>query len=165
MEYLKKQLSFLEQAVAEGHEVDDIAPLKVYPQRRFARIVSDLLPSLGTVLEVGCGGSICLHEISRAGFLGTGLDCDPVAEEYFEFLAGHYNSGARFVQGDAFALPFPDTNFDLVYSVGMIEHFSTEEQLRLVKEMWRVTRQDLILAIPNYDSASVFNHLLHHGDE
>jgi SAM-dependent methyltransferase len=44
----------------------------------------------------------------------------------------------HFVRGDAFQLPFPDEQFDLVFSTGLLEHFSNPAIL--MREMIRTLR-------------------------
>jgi ubiquinone/menaquinone biosynthesis C-methylase UbiE len=45
---------------------------------------------------------------------------------------------ARWVQGNAFALPFHDESFELVYSFRFIRHFRREDRARLYGEIRRV---------------------------
>ncbi len=52
---------------------------------------------------------------------------------------------ARYVQGDALALPFEDRSFDVVFSNAVIEHVGgEEEQRRFVAEALRVSRRAFI---------------------
>jgi SAM-dependent methyltransferase len=57
--------------------------------------------------------------------------------------------GVRYVQGDACALPFPDGEFDLVFSNAVIEHVGgRDRQRRLVSEAIRVGRR-VFITTPN----------------
>ena len=52
---------------------------------------------------------------------------------------------ARYVQGDALALPFEDGEFDVVFSNAVIEHVGgAEEQRRFVDEALRVGRRAFV---------------------
>ncbi len=89
------------------------------------------------VLEVGCGrGSLSCY-FADAGFDCTLLDLSPAVLEVARSLFSRHQLEARFVAGDAEALPFGDESFDLVFSIGLLEHFSdprqaVEEQLRVL---------------------------------
>jgi SAM-dependent methyltransferase len=57
--------------------------------------------------------------------------------------------GIRYVQGDACALPFPDGEFDIVFSNAVIEHVGGPvRQRRLVSEAIRVGRR-VFITTPN----------------
>lgn len=80
------------------------------------------------VLEVGCGRSAWLPFLAlRLGCRVAGIDIEPHAAELARAnLAG---AGARgeIVCGDAFALTAPpdlSQKFDLVYSMGVLEHYA-----------------------------------------
>jgi ubiquinone/menaquinone biosynthesis C-methylase UbiE len=49
------------------------------------------------------------------------------------------------VVGDALELPFPDGTFDVVMSSLFFHHLSNENCVRALREMWRVTRQRILV--------------------
>jgi len=53
----------------------------------------------------------------------------------------------RAVGGDAFALPFPDASFDVVFHQGLLEHFRQAEAERLLRENIRVLKTNGILIV------------------
>jgi len=57
----------------------------------------------------------------------------------------------NFIISDALHLPLKDNSFDLVYSLGLLEHFSKEKRIELLKEHSRVLKNKgfIILSIPN----------------
>lgn len=88
------------------------------------------------VLEVGCGrGSIGAY-FADAGFDTTLLDISPDAIEVARNLFAHHGLKARFDTGDALSLPYPDGSFDVVVSIGLLEHF--EDVNSVIKEQVRV---------------------------
>jgi ubiquinone/menaquinone biosynthesis C-methylase UbiE len=88
-------------------------------------------------LEVGCGrGSISAY-FSDAGYECTLVDISQhvvqIAQKIFE------NNALRgtFVVGDVRSLPFPDSSFDIIVSIGLLEHFESitlpiKEQIRIL---------------------------------
>lgn len=87
-------------------------------------------------LEIGCGrGSLSCY-FSAAGHDCTLLDISPsiieAAQEIF-----HINQlKAKFVVADAYNLPFPGQSFDIVFSIGLLEHFIDAE--KIIEEQIRV---------------------------
>lgn len=101
------------------------------------------------VLEVGCGRGMTLLEFSRCGAQVSGLDYAPSALAICHSLQQQLGMPqAWLVNGDAENLPFPDDYFDLVYSVGVMEHFP--DPTRAFQEQFRVVRPRglLIVQVP-----------------
>ncbi len=79
------------------------------------------------VLEVGCGrGSLSCY-FSNAGYRCTLLDVSQsvinIAKNIFELN----NLKAAFEVGDANCLPFEAKSLDIVFSIGLLEHFENIE--------------------------------------
>lgn len=88
-------------------------------------------------LEVGCGrGTISMY-FADAGFRSTCLDTSAVALSTGRRVFSEHDLSAEFVVGDALALPFPDQTFDVIVSIGLLEHFKDvrgllSEQVRVL---------------------------------
>ena len=54
--------------------------------------------------------------------------------------------------GDAKALPYLDNTFSLVFSEGVVEHWVSEERLKYLREMVRVSRECVAVAAPSAES-------------
>jgi ubiquinone/menaquinone biosynthesis C-methylase UbiE len=95
------------------------------------------------VLEVGCSNGRWLRWFCREyNCEGYGVDSN---------AAGFKKKDMNFMVGDAFKLPYQDTVFDAVFSLGLIEHFKKHERFLLLKEQTRVLKNNgfLICEIPN----------------
>lgn len=103
------------------------------------------MPKGGTknVLEVGCSNGRWLRWFCKEySCEGYGVDNN---------AAGFRKRDMNFLVGDAFKLPYQDNIFDVVFSLGLIEHFKKHERFLLLKEQTRVLRNNgfLICEIPN----------------
>ena len=88
------------------------------------------------VLEVGCGRGSMSAYFADAGYDSTLLDISPhVVETAYEVFARH-GLKARFSVGDALSLPYDDNSFDIVFSIGLLEHFEDIEAV--IREQARV---------------------------
>ena len=94
--------------------------------------VAELTRGLRT-LDVGCGEGW----IEALNPEVVGLDFSAVALE-----RARENGAVHLVQGSAMDLPFEDGSFDLVVSLGCLEHFS--DPVRALSEMGRVSRMQLL---------------------
>lgn len=92
----------------------------------------------GRALEVGCGRGSMAGYFAHAGFETHLLDSSPEAIACAERNFAADRMPAHFHVGDALALPFSDGSFDVVVSIGLLEHF--EDIRRPVTEQLRVLR-------------------------
>lgn len=89
-------------------------------------------------LEVGSGSGRLSALLARQGHQLTCLDYTSEALQAARRNFAATNVQGRFVQGDAFMLPFATGVFDAVFSTGLLEHFA--DPLPVVAEMVRVLR-------------------------
>jgi len=95
------------------------------------------------VLEVGCGrGSLSCY-FSDAGYDCTLVDLSSNVISIAKKIFSKNKLEAKFFVGDANNLDFPDNSFDIVYSIGLLEHFDSidaplVEQIRVLDNggMW-----------------------------
>jgi ubiquinone/menaquinone biosynthesis C-methylase UbiE len=88
------------------------------------------------VLEVGCGrGSLSCY-FSDNGYETTLLDYSAPVLEVAKAIFSSHGLVAKFVQGDALALPFADNSFDMTFSIGLLEHFDPFE--KVIEEQTRI---------------------------
>jgi len=113
-----------------------------------------------SMLEAGCGSA------GSSYFIAASL---PVSEIRLSDVSEHALAFAKQIQPEglsaqvefalesAFELQVPDNSFDLVWNVGVIEHYVENELIDMVKEMLRVTRVGgyTVVAIPNRNSIAV----------
>ena len=100
------------------------------------------------VLDVGCGlGGAARHLANEFGCHVTGLD---LSAEYCRVAADltrrlGLGSLVSFQQGDAVALPFPDSSFDIIWT----QHtaMNIPDKARFYREVWRVLRPKGRLAL------------------
>jgi SAM-dependent methyltransferase len=97
------------------------------------------------VLDVGCGAGLLLNNLEKAyGVYGVGIDV--VSTKNIKL----------FVNTSAQQLPFIDQSFDILYSLGVIEHLTKTENA--VTEAYRVLRKNgqVYFTVPNQFSLHSF---------
>lgn len=117
-------------------------------KRNYREILQENLHHLNlapgsAVLDVGCGtGAFCavLHDF---GFQVTGID--PAGRMLDTAKKHNRNTDIQFMQGSVLAgLPFAENAFDCVLASYVAHGFKRKERLIMYREMWRVSR-NLIL--------------------
>lgn len=92
------------------------------------------------VLEVGVGLGTDFVQFARAGAVLSGIDLTPAAVDAVRRRLRQESLTAQVELGDAEELPFPEGQFDLVYSYGVLHH--TPDTERALLEVRRVLRPD-----------------------
>ena len=92
------------------------------------------------ILDIGCG----LGNFS--GVTGgdyTGIDAN---QSFIKFANRHYrNANKKFMVMDAKKLQFKDKFFDKSIFISMLHHFSDKESEKILKEIQRVTKKQLLV--------------------
>lgn len=105
------------------------------------------------LLEVGGGMGTDLAQFAKHGAFVTDLDLSKghlcLAAENFQ----HRGLSGEFKFGDAENMPFPNHNFDVIYSNGVIHHSPNTEQI--VREMYRVLKPGGSIKIMVYAENSI----------
>ncbi len=92
----------------------------------------------GKCLEVGCGRGSISSYFADAGWDTTLLDWSPAALEIAKKIFKTNRHQGFFVAGDTNYLPFKNEQFDVVVSIGLLEHF--DNVCHPVQEHWRVLK-------------------------
>jgi len=110
------------------------------------------VPPESRILEIGVGVGHVLSEVCRrARCWGVGVDVLPSAMEASRRTAKAARVAVDLALGSGFALPFGDGSFDVVFSLGVIEHFEEARSLAMLREHARVCRAGgrVIVSTPN----------------
>jgi len=91
------------------------------------------------VLEVGCGRGSMSAYFAYNGYYCTLLDSSKSVIDTAKDIFKRHNLSAGFNVGDALNLPYNDGSFDLVFSIGLLEHFKDiavplSEQIRVLDQ-------------------------------
>jgi ubiquinone/menaquinone biosynthesis C-methylase UbiE len=106
-----------------------------------AALARRFFPLGASVLDVGAGGGRTAIALAQQGYDVTGLDLSSSMIEQARAEAVRANVGARFVEGDAVAMPFEDASFDgALFAGNGIGHLELDGMRRCARELARVLR-------------------------
>jgi SAM-dependent methyltransferase len=109
-------------AYYERHAAEYAAATTPISMAAFTSRFAALLPSLASVLDVGCGSGRDLRALSVLGLTCTGLDLSPM----LACRAAQY-SGCPVIIGDIRALPLRDETFMGVWASASLLHLPRDE--------------------------------------
>jgi len=92
------------------------------------------------LLDIGCNWGRWTIAAARAGYRPIGIDPSFEAIVAARRIAGQLGSEARYLVADARRLPFPDGTFDVVFSYGVLQHFSRADATVAVREIARTLK-------------------------
>jgi SAM-dependent methyltransferase len=104
------------------------------------------------VLEIGAGASHALAALAgRRRCDAYGMDTNNDGLLKTRTFASNESAKVNLIHGTGFSLPFEDSEFDVVYSQGLIEHFEVADTRNLVLEHVRVCKSGgkVIVSVPN----------------
>jgi len=137
--------------------------LRLYPHRdveearRAVRLVLSAAPHATgeRMLDLGCGPGRHLHELAAAGLRPVGLDLS------WTLLQVARGAGVPLTRGDMRHLPFADHSFALVSSffTSFGYFLEEEEDLHVLREVWRVLRPGGRLALDFLNAGTVRRYL------
>lgn len=109
-------------------------------------------------LEAGSGTGRLSLKLGEYGVKPILLDISKKAIAFSKKLAGRKNVKADFMVGSVLSLPFRSSCLDVVWSGGVLEHFTYTKQQLIIRESLRVlkTKGKLITIVPNR-KARVYN--------
>lgn len=104
-------------------------------------------PTGTRILDVGCGPGYSDLYLAANGYRVTGVDNDERIVQLASELSARLGVEVDYRRADAFDLSRFHGSFDVVYSVGVLEHFDREVTIQLLKEQARCAH-DVLICIP-----------------
>lgn len=106
----------------------------------FTFFLAKKLKNVKTVLDIGCGPGAYCAEFHRKGYSCVGVDYSKKVID----LASKNHPEIKFLEADAYNLPFSNSSFDLVLCIGVLQCVYHPE--KVIKELTRVSGKYVILS-------------------
>ena len=96
------------------------------------------------ILDIGTGSGILIPSLARYGEVSA-IDLEPIFLKKAKALAARYNLPADIQQADILNLPFPDSTFDTITCISILEH--VQDLDKAFAETRRVMKPGAILIV------------------
>lgn len=124
-----------------------------YFHRRLVAWLASYATPGTVVLEAGCGGSVWLPALALRGAICWGVDYSRVGLALLEQTLEHQHVTATLIAGNVLdPEALPAGRFDVIYSVGLVEHFAPPDDMLLSFRRLLVPGGVLITLVPNFTS-------------
>lgn len=103
------------------------------------------------ILEAGAGMGTTSLQLAKEGANVTLLDYSQIAIDKMDKMFKANNINASFLCNDIRKIDVEDNTYDVVFNSGVLEHFSYDEQVEILKELKRVCKPNgrVIVFVPN----------------
>jgi len=116
----------------------------IYPNPIVIHTIINL--DIKSVIELGGGSGNDIIELNNKGLEVVYSDNSSVAISNFNKKTDNKIKAVKLNVLDRF--PFPDNFFDLVYSLGLLEHFNKNQREQIIKEMFRISKKYVLVDVP-----------------
>lgn len=108
-------------------------------------------PNGRSFCEVGCGSGTTSAALAKLGGRITLVDISPKALSFAGGQIERLGLTSHRIRQDGLRMGFRDGAFDVVWNGGVIEHFTDDGKIALIREMWRATKPGglLVIIVPN----------------
>ncbi len=138
---------YREQLAASG-SLDSFILNKIGYKKKLISIVERYANNNKTILEVGCGSGITSVYLSSLGYKAVGVDSDPDQIKLARWIAKKKKCRALFKIDDIRTLKHTKNHFDVIFSNGVMEHFSDAEIVAMVN-LHLSTAKYVIISVPS----------------
>lgn len=107
------------------------------------------------IIEMGCGTGQFSAECALRGCKVLGIDISENSIKIANEIKKRYKiTGCNFKVLNALETGFSDSEFDIAFNMGVIEHFNDEEIIKFLKEMSRISKY-VVVGVP-YTGSEVY---------
>lgn len=145
--------SYFEETMQDKHWLQEAVSQFQFMQPLYGMIQKNV-PKGGRILDIGSGMGFNDIYLSSLGYRVTGIDNDERIVNKSNYYADKFGADCTFKLGDAFRLTEEYGQYDLVYSLGVLEHFDREVTVRLLEEQHKCANQVLIEIPSKYTALS-----------
>lgn len=134
-------------------------PTHDHPIRKWVN--ENLSGGNGSCLEIGCFPGRYLTIFGDLGYELNGIDqLKHTSTLLPEWLKNEGYKAGEFIEGDFLSYDWKDKKFDLVYSLGFIEHFTNWEEV--IRSHCKIVKDGGMLLIEAPNFSGFFQHILHY---
>lgn len=106
------------------------------------------LPVGSRIIELGCGAALHASLLASWGYRLTVTDNDPQIVELARETSAEFAQAMEILQVDATEIPGHFRGYDLIYSLGLVEHFDRDVTVELLRQQSQVA-SEVMAVVPS----------------
>lgn len=113
------------------------------------------------ILHAGCGSGQVEEDIPDSTFPVIGMDISSNAISVYR----QCHTNPNLIRGDTLAIGIKAESLDGIFNLGVMEHFSEDDQHKILREYHRILKPDgvaILFIPPEYGSAVIFFKIVHY---
>lgn len=130
---MSKWSNIYRQEIAKVSSIQNFILQRMNYKKRLIKAICKYANKSGRVLEIGCGSGASLALLKSLGYLVSGIDSDPDMIEIAKEVTGCSKKNIDLRVGDLLKIPDDMGFFDLIFSNGVLEHFSNDKIVEIIK--------------------------------
>jgi 2-polyprenyl-3-methyl-5-hydroxy-6-metoxy-1,4-benzoquinol methylase len=159
--YWKQQIEIYDELPFEPNKkYESWQPARWSSNRAIIRRIGDVInENINDSIELGAGSAAFSFELNRR-FNNKlfAIDKSRLALEFGKKISKDLGIKINYELSDFFK-GSSEKKFDMVLSLGVIEHFEEKEQIRFIKKCYDMSKKYVLIAIPNQDSSIFKNYV------
>ncbi|MBU4512611.1 class I SAM-dependent methyltransferase, partial [Patescibacteria group bacterium] len=132
----------------EFNSISEFVDKKIANKKKLIETILKYSNQGGAILEAGCGSGVTTIHLSLLGYQAVGVDIDEDMVKFAKHIAGEVAAPASFNLGNIKNLSDIDRVYDVVFSNGVLEHFSDEDIVEITNQELSVGRW-VAISIPS----------------
>ena len=111
------------------------------------------------MIELGSGSGRNSFRLANLGAIVSLLDLSQEVLNRSKSYFDANNVSGNFIQGNIFDIPIQDDKFPVVWNAGVIEHWVGDEQVKVIREMLRISSKDGFVITLNPNKSSLHEYI------
>lgn len=145
---MSKWSKIYESQLSKSGSLDAFIKEKVSYKRKLIGIIKRFSKKHKTILEAGCGSGITSIYLNSLGYKVTGIDADRDMIKLAKSIAKKKKRSVRFQRDNIKTLHRTKDHFDVIFSNGVMEHFSDAEIVAIVNRH-AIAADYVVVSIPS----------------
>jgi len=145
---MSKWSKIYENQFAAAGSAKNFIEQKISYKKKLLETVEKYCPKNGTILEVGSGSGVTAIHLALSCYKITGIDSDSDMVEFARSIADGQKSAALFRLGNLQTLDNVKSRFDIIFSNGVMEHFSDRDIVEIINRHASVSKY-VIFSVPS----------------
>jgi len=144
---MSKWSNIYRQEITNAGSVESFILHRISYKKKLVKVIRKYTPKKGKILEIGCGSGSSLAFLGSLEYTVSGIDSDPDMVKIAKEVVGFSKNRVDLRVSDILKIPHDMGFFDLIFSNGVLEHFSDDKIVKIINHCLSRS-QIMIFSVP-----------------